>query len=120
MKNPSTDGLSASIPTQGRSRILQPMVLDGVEIPILNRYLLSALVLIGCLLVLLWSRLDLRETRVALGHAQTRYENALKEKQRLELELNLLLSPVAIEQQVSDWGLNSEITVVEIVEAPAP
>ena len=97
-----------------RSHILQPLVLEGIELNNLNRYLAAVMVLIACSLVLLWSRLELSETRVALGHAQTRYDNALKEKQRLELELNLLLSPAAIEQQVNDMGLDPNVTVIEV------
>ena len=96
------------------------MAIEGIELPILNRYLLAALVLIGCLLVLLWSRLHLRETRVQLGHSRARYEAALKEQQRLELELNLLLSPAAIEEQVEGWGLNNQIQIIEINEANSP
>ena len=104
------------IPEKKRStgRILQPLVLEGIELNSLNRYLAAVLVVISCFLVLLWSRLELSETRVALGHAQTRYDNALKEKQRLELELNLLLSPAAIEQQVEDMGLDSNVTIIDI------
>jgi len=97
-------------------RLLQPLVLEGIELNNLNRYLAAVLVVISCFLVLLWSRLELSETRVALGHAQTRYDNALKEKQRLELELNLLLSPAAIEQQVEDMGLDSNVTIIDIGE----
>ena len=97
-------------------RLLQPLVLEGIELSSLNRYLAAVLVVISCFLVLLWSRLELSETRVALGHAQTRYDNALKEKQRLELELNLLLSPAAIEQQVEDMGLDSNVTIIDIGE----
>jgi len=103
---------------RSHSHILQPMVLEGIELNSLNRYLAAILVIIACFLVLLWSRMELSETRVALGHAQTRYDNALKEKQRLELEMNLLLSPAAIEQQVNEMGLDPSVTVVEVEAQP--
>ena len=97
---------------------INPLPSKGIEISNLNRYVFISLVIISCFLILLWSRLNLGETKVALGHAQTRYENALKERQRLELELHLLLSPGAIEQQVADWNLDPHVPVIDIFEAP--
>ena len=101
-----------------KSRLLKPITLEGVELSMLYRYLFAALVLIGCFLTLLWSRLDLRETRVALNHAQLKYEAALEERHRLELELNLLLSPTTVENEANAYELNNQIRIVNIQEAP--
>ena len=104
--------------TQARkkSRIFKPITLEGVELSMLYRYLFASMVLVGCFLTLLWSRLDLRETRVALNHAQLKYESALEERHRLELELNLLLSPTTVENEANAYELNNQIRIVNIKE----
>ena len=114
MKDTTIPTIHEETTRSASSRLTQPLILEGIELHSLNRYLAAVLVVIACFLVLLWSRLELSETRVALGHAQTRYENALKEKQRLDLELNLLLSPAAIEQQVKKMGLDRNVTIIEV------
>ena len=97
-----------------RTHVLKPMVLQGIELNGLSRYVAPLVVIGACFMVMLWSSIELKNTRTALGKAQTRYESALKEKQRLELEMNLLLSPAAIEQQVNDLGLDPNVTVIEV------
>ena len=79
-------------------------------------FLLLIFLIVTCFLVLLWSRLDLNETKVALGIAQQEYQSALEENQRLELELNLLLAPISIQEQVKDWDLQETVKVIEIYE----
>ena len=97
-----------------RTHVLRPMVLQGIELNGLSRYIAPLVVIGACVMVMLWSSIELKNTRTSLGKAQTRYENALKEKQRLELEMNLLLSPAAIEQQVNELGLDRNVTVIEV------
>ena len=96
------------------THVLKPMVLQGIELNGLSRYIAPLVVIGACVMIMLWSSIELKNTRTALGKAQTRYENALKEKQRLELEMNLLLSPAAIEQQVNELGLDPNVTVIEV------
>ena len=97
-----------------RTHVLRPMVLQGIELNGLSRYIAPLIVIGACIMVMLWSSIELKNTRSSLVAAQTRYENALKEKQRLELEMNLLLSPAAIEQQVNELGLDRNVTVIEV------
>ena len=75
------------------------------------------LVIVSCGLTLLWSRLDLNETRVALGHAQRDYQAALEEHQRLQIELSVLTSPTSVQQQIKAWELETNNNVIEIFEA---
>ena len=88
--------------------------IEGIELSSLKRYMVALFILILCLIILLWSRLQLSKTRMALGKSQNTYEEALREHQRLELELNLLLSPAAIEQQINELGLDPNVTVIDI------
>ena len=57
------------------------------EVVHLGRYALVALLTSMCMLLWAWSRIDLRETAVALDGIERRNELALAEHERLELEL---------------------------------
>ena len=70
--------------------LTQRLSIEGIELNSLRRYLFAMFVFILCLIVLLWSRLHLNKTRMKLGEAQKTYELALKENQRLELDLIIL------------------------------
>ncbi|MEC7984090.1 MAG: hypothetical protein VX278_02930 [Myxococcota bacterium] len=98
-----------------QTKIVQTLTsIEGIELSSLKRYMVALFILIVCLIVLLWSRLQLSKTRMELGKAQNTYEEALREHQRLELELNLLLSPAAIEQQINQLGLDPNVTVIDV------
>jgi hypothetical protein len=101
-----------------QSNVVDNVFISGTEVSNLNRFLLLIFLIVTCFLVLLWSRLDLNETKVALGIAQHQYQLALEEHQRLELELNLLLAPLSIQEQVKDWELQEPVTVIDIYEVP--
>lgn len=90
--------------------------LPDVEVNTLSKYLFVILVLITCFLTLLWSRLDINETKVAMGNAQNDYRRALEENHRLQLELNLLLDPASIERQVETWNLERNVDTIDIYE----
>ncbi len=90
--------------------------LPDVEVNTLSKYLFVLLVLITCFLTLLWSRLDINETKVAMGNAQNDYRRALEENHRLQLELNLLLDPASIERQVETWNLERNVDTIDIYE----
>ena len=104
-----TDRLSAS------HNINIPKMPD-VEVNTLSKYLFVLLVLITCCLTLLWSRLDINETKVAMGNAQNDYRKAIEENHRLQLELNLLLDPASIERQVDTWNLERNVDTIDIYE----
>ena len=112
-KTEKTDTLFAT-----PSTITKNVSITGTEVSNLNRFFLLIFLIVTCFLVLLWSRLDLNETKVALGIAQQQYQLALEENQRLELELNLLLAPVSIQEQVKNWDLQENVKVVNIYEVP--
>jgi hypothetical protein len=57
------------------------------EVVHLGRYALIALLTSVCMLLWAWSRIDLRETAVALDSIERRNDLALAEHERLELEL---------------------------------
>ena len=57
------------------------------EVVHLSRYVLIALLTSMCMLLWAWSRIDLRETAVALDSIERRNDLALAEHERLELEL---------------------------------
>ncbi len=82
----------------------------------LRKYAFVLFVLAACFLVILWSRLDINESNVAMGKAQKDYRRALEENHRLNLELNLLLDPASIERQVETWDLKNNVDTIEIYE----
>lgn len=94
--------------------ITQRFSIEGIELSNLRRYIFAIFVLILCLIILLWSRLHLSKTRMKLGKAQKSYELALKENQRLELELNYILSPASIDQQIKQNQLDPNVPVIDI------
>ena len=105
-----------SIESLSSGQMLSTPLLPGVEVNNLTRYILVLLVLVTCFLTLLWSRLDINETKVAMGKAQRNYRTALEENHRLQLELNLLLDPASIERQVEEWDLEKKGNAIDIYE----
>lgn len=105
-----------SINTPHIEAIKSTSILPGVAINTLTKYLFVILTLVVCFLILLWSRLDINETNVALGKAQDNYRAALEENHRLQLELNLLLDPASIERQIEDWNLEQKLDTIDIYE----
>ena len=67
---------------------------------------------ISCIIVLLWSRLDIRETRVALSQAQKEYKEAMEEQHRLQLELDSILAPSTVRGNIQDFNFTTDIQVV--------
>ena len=102
--------------TVTQSNIESISKIHAVEISNMTRYLAITSVIVVCFLILLWSRLDINSTKVALGKAQQEYRDALEENRRLQLELNLLLAPASIKSQIAEWDLNENSTVIEIIE----
>jgi hypothetical protein len=57
------------------------------EVVHLGRYAIVAILASMCMLLWAWSRIDLRETAVALDRTQERNDLAVAEHERLQLEL---------------------------------
>jgi hypothetical protein len=95
----------------------QDIRLEGVELFVIHKFGIALLMFTACVLVLLWSRNQVQQTKQALSLAQLQYDKSIKEQQLLELELNMLLAPAAIEQQVHEWDLSPSITVIDIYES---
>lgn len=96
---------------------------DDVELSRLGRYVFIAGVFGLCALLHAWSRIDLRETAVALDVAQSKLSAANAEQQRLELELASLRDPARLGQMGIAMALDSHVKVVPVpasVPSPAP
>ena len=91
-------------------------LLSQQDLPSLSRVLVLLLLIVTCVLVLLWSRLDLNETEVAVHKAQLEYQAALEEQHRLQLELSMLGAPVSVESQIKHWNLDQPSKIIEISE----
>ena len=91
-------------------------LLSQQDLPSLSRVLMLLLLIVTCVLVLLWSRLDLNETEVAVHKAQLEYQAALEEQHRLQLELSMLGAPVSVESQIKHWNLDQPSKIIEISE----
>ena len=106
--------MNESTPSVHKKTFSQRFSIEGIELRSLKRYLVAIGVVILCLLLLLWSRIQLGKTRMKLSQAQQSYEIALKEHQRLELELNYILSPASIDQQIKKHNLDPNVPIIEI------
>ena len=91
-------------------------LLSQQDLPSLSRVFMLLLLIVTCVLVLLWSRLDLNETEVAVHKAQLEYQAALEEQHRLQLELSMLGAPVSVESQIKHWNLDQPSKIIEISE----
>lgn len=90
--------------------------LQKVSTTSLTNYVALLAVLVMCFITLLWSRLNINETQTALSQAQKAYLEAVEEQERLELELHVLLSPQAIQDQTQKLGLTEKAKIIEIYE----
>ena len=81
--------------TDAQAKQLGPRPLEStdVELSSLGGYALLIGLMAGCMLLSTWSRIDLRETAVALYRSERAYTAALAETSRLELELSTLEDP---------------------------
>ena len=93
---------------------LHPMERAGMELHRLNRYVFMLAIFALCALLSTWSRIDLRETSLALDEARTRYTAAEAEQARLRLELATLSDPAWLSQAASSLSLEGSATVIDI------
>lgn len=92
---------------------------EGVELSRLTRYLALGAVFGLCAMLHAWSRIDLRETAVALDVAETKLMSANAEQQRLKLEYAALRDPARLGALGDSVSLDSNVPVV-VIGATAP
>lgn len=85
-----------------------------VEIDRLGRYIAVFALIGACLLISVWSRIDLRRTSVDLHRAAAAYDTARAENARLQLELATLRDPTRLHQASTTLGLVGTVPVVDL------
>ncbi len=99
-----------------------PRPIEGgdVELNRLGGYAMVIALMAGCMLLSAWSRIDLRETAVALDRSERAYTATLAETTRLELELSTLEDPAWLTQSANDLSLQTTVPVVDLTQTPQP
>ena len=72
------------------------------------------LVFVSLLTVIVVLRVQSNELSTTLQDAQLRYDLALKEQQRIQLELEFLLSPSTLERHIETVQLSSRVQYVNL------
>jgi len=85
-----------------------------VELSSLGGYALVILIMAACMLLSAWSRIDLRETAVALDRSERDYAAAQAETSRLKLELSTLEDPAWLHKTADEIDLQSTVPVIEM------
>ncbi|MAY80948.1 MAG: hypothetical protein CL930_09220 [Deltaproteobacteria bacterium] len=87
---------------------------NGVELNRLGGYAMVIALMAGCMLLSAWSRIDLRETAVALDKSERAYTTALAESTRLKLELSTLEDPAWLTESATNLSLQATVPVVDL------
>jgi len=90
-----------------------------VELSSLGGYALMIGIMAACMLISAWSRIDLRETAVALDRSEREYAAAQAETSRLQLELSTLEDPAWLTQTATNLSLQSGVPIVEMNQTKA-
>jgi len=90
-----------------------------VELSSLGGYALMIGIMAACMLLSAWSRIDLRETAVALDRSERAHAAARAETSRLQLELSTLEDPAWLTQTATNLSLQSGIPIVEMTASKA-
>ena len=103
-------------PASSEPHAVRPRLVDSgdVELSSLGGYALVILIMAACMLLSAWSRIDLRETAVALDRSERDYAAAQAETSRLKLELSTLEDPAWLNKTANEMSLQSTVTVVEM------
>lgn len=102
-------------PAQGRAAVRDRLIDTGdVELSSLGGYALVILIMAACMLLSAWSRIDLRETAVALDRSERDYAAAQAETSRLKLELSTLEDPAWLHKTASEMALEPTVPVIEM------
>ena len=108
---PVVDRPSSTEPQTVRPRLVES---GDVELSSLGGYALVILILAACMLLSAWSRIDLRETAVALDRSERDYAAAQAETSRLKLELSTLEDPAWLHKTADELSLQRTIPVIEM------
>ena len=100
--------------SNSRVSTIQPLALAGLEVNQLSRYVLLVPIFALCTLISTWTRIDYRETAVALDRAQSQHTAALTENARLELELATLSDPMWVHAAATALAFDDTVTIVNI------
>ena len=92
---------------------------SGVELTRIASYVMVIALLACCMLLSTWSRIDLRETAVALDRSERRYAAAQAEGTRLRLELATLEDPAWLSQAVDSLQLDRTVPVIDVSPTPS-
>jgi hypothetical protein len=87
---------------------------SGVELTHIASYVMVIALMACCMLLSTWSRIDLRETAVALDRSERAYATAQAEATRLRLELATLEDPAWLSQAVDTLSLDQTVPVVDV------
>ncbi len=98
----------------------RPLGGGDVELNRLGGYAMVIALMAACMLLSAWSRIDLRETAVALDRSERAYTATLAETTRLELELSTLEDPVWLSQTANNLSLQTTVPVVDLTQTPQP
>ena len=90
-----------------------------VELSSLGGYALMIGIMAACMLLSAWSRIDLRETAVALDRSEHAYDAAQAETSRLQLELSTLEDPAWLTQTAANLSLQSNVAIVDMTKTKA-
>ncbi|MCB9779992.1 MAG: hypothetical protein H6742_15615 [Alphaproteobacteria bacterium] len=85
-----------------------------VELPLFARYAMVGMLLVVCLLVNAWSRIDIRQTSLAVYDAEVELQRARAENARLRLELASLQDPAALSVAAEQLELASDVAIVDV------
>lgn len=88
--------------------------LGHVELDRLVRYLAAFMLVLACLMISAWSRIDMRRTSVDLHTAAAAHASATAEKARLELELSTLVDPLHLSVASQSLGLVPATTFTDV------
>lgn len=91
----------------------------GIELSHLSGYAFIIVLMAGVMLLSAWSRIDRRETAVALDRSEKAYIAALAESSRLKLEVATLEDPAWLAHAANSLSLDSSVPVVDMTQ-PAP
>ena len=87
---------------------------NGIELTRIGGYAMVIALLAVCMLLNAWSRIDLRETAVALDKAERRHTAERAESMRLNLELATLEDPAWLAGAATALELDETVSVIEL------
>lgn len=84
----------------------------GLELSQLWRYIVVALVVVGCGMLHTWTKIERVGTAVALDQAERMHRAAVADQARLELELASLMDPHRLDNAAAKLELEGSLPIV--------